>query len=73
MEGMERSGIEKVFRIYKFLYDKLNQLSDVIETLDTTEAELIQNLQPVFEAMQKQLTKYYDTTALPSIYSDGVT
>ena len=72
MEATKRPGIEKVFWLYESLYNELDRLSALIEASDRMEAEWIDYLQPTFEAMRKKLTKYYDKTALPSVYHDGM-
>ena len=72
MEGTKRPGIEKVFWIYETLFNELDRLEDVMEESNGRDAEWIKELQPAFEVMRTKLTKYYDKTAIPSVYGDGM-
>ena len=72
MEATKRSGIEKVFWIYESLYNEIDHLMEVMDTTAGRDSEWVKELLPVFRLMRTKLTKYYDKTALPTVYGDGM-
>jgi len=64
--------IEKVFWIYETLFNELDQLVDVMDKAVRKDAKWVTELQPAFKAMRAKLTKYYNKTTIPFVYSDGM-
>ena len=72
MEGTTRPGIEKVFWIYETLFNELDRLVDVMDKTVGKDAKWVKELQLRSKAMRAKLTKYYNKTAIPSVYSDSI-
>jgi hypothetical protein len=72
MEATKRPGIEKVFWIYESLYNEIDRLVEVMDTTVGRDSQWVRELLPAFTLMRTKLTKYYDKTALPTVYGDGM-
>ena len=72
MEATKRPGIEKVFWIYESLYNEIDRLVEVMDTTVGRDSQWVKELLPAFRLMRTKLTKYYDKTALPTVYGDGM-
>ena len=72
MEATKGPGIEKVFWIYESLYNEIDRLMEGMDTTVGRDSEWVKELLPAFRLMRTKLTKYYDKTALPTVYGDGM-
>ena len=72
MEAMKHPSIKKVFWIYESLYNEINHLMKVMDMTVGRDSEWVKELLPVFKDMRTKLTKYYDKTAIPFVYGDGM-
>jgi len=72
MEGTKRPGIEKVFWVYETLFNEIDRLVEAMDNVIGRDSQWIRELLPAFQAMRAKLTKYYDKTATPFVYGDGM-
>jgi hypothetical protein len=72
LQCTSRPGIDQVFWVYETLFNKIDKLTSTIKKAIGKKKPWAKALQGAIEEMGSKLSKYYEKTGLPFVYSDSV-